>query len=300
MSDPRGCRLAVLGSPIAHSLSPALQGAAYRVLGLDWEYGIRDVPSDGLAAFVDGLGPEWRGLSLTMPLKRTVLPMLDAIDPVAEVAGAANTVLIGRDGDRRTLSGFNTDVYGVARSLRDAGVDSVRTARVLGGGATAGSVIAALAELGAARILVSVRDVARAADLVALGARLGTEVVLHTFGDGADRAEQAPDVVASTLPGSADVPVDFPDDVPRTAVLFDVVYAPWPTRFAARWLAAGGTVVPGIDMLIHQALLQVRIFVGGDPAVPLPDEPAVLAAMAASVDRELGRDWSGPVAVGGF
>jgi shikimate dehydrogenase len=300
MSEAGSARLAVLGSPIAHSLSPALQGAAYRTLGLDWDYGIRDVSSDGLAGFLAGLGPEWRGLSLTMPLKRTVLPLLDAIDPVAERTGAANTVLLRWSAGTRTVSGFNTDVYGVARSLRDAGVDRVRSARVLGGGATAGSVIAALADLGAARILVSVRDVARAADLVTLGRRLGTEVVLHAFGDGADRAEEPPDVVASTLPGSADVAVDFADDVVRRAVLFDVVYAPWPTPLAARWLDAGGSVVPGIDMLIHQALLQVRIFVGGDPAVPLPDEPAVLAAMAASVGRELGRDWHGPVAVGGF
>jgi len=300
MSDAGAARLAVLGSPIAHSLSPALQGAAYRTLGLGWDYGIRDVPSDGLAAFLAGLGPEWRGLSLTMPLKRTVLPLLDTIDPVAERTGAANTVLLDWTGGTRTVSGFNTDVYGVAPSLRDAGGDRVHSARGLGGGGTAGSVIAALADLGGARILVSVRDVARAADLVALGRRLGTEVVLHAFGDAAGRAEEAPDVVASTLPGSAGVAVDFPDDVVRRAVLFDVVYAPWPTPLAARWLDAGGSVVPGIDMLIHQALLQVRIFVGGDPAVPLPDEPAVLAAMAASVERELGRDWHGPVAVGGF
>ena len=300
MTDAGSVRLAVLGSPIAHSLSPALQGAAYRTLGLDWDYGIRDVPSDGLAAFLAGLGPEWRGLSLTMPLKRTVLPLLGSVDSVAEATGAANTVLLRWADGVRTMSGFNTDVYGVARSLRDAGVARVRTARVLGGGATAGSVIAALADLGAARILVSVRDVSRAADLVTLGRRLGTDVVLHVFGDGADRVEEPPDVVASTLPGSADVAVDLPDDVLRRAVLFDVVYAPWPTPLAARWLAAGGTVVPGIDMLIHQALLQVRIFVSGDPGIPLPDEPAVLAAMAASVDRELGRDWTGPVAVGGF
>jgi shikimate dehydrogenase len=300
MSDAGTVRLAVLGSPIAHSLSPALQGAAYRTLGLNWDYGIQEVAADGLPAFLAGLGPEWRGLSLTMPLKRTVLPLLDSIDPVAEVTRAANTVLLGRAGGRRTLSGFNTDVYGVARSLRDAGVERVRSARVLGGGATAGSMIAALSGLGAFRVLVSVRDVGRAADLVALGRRLGTEVVLHAFGDGADRTEEPPDVVASTLPASVDVAVDFSDDVARRAVLFDVVYAPWPTPLAARWSAAGGTVVPGIDMLIHQALLQVRIFVGGDPDVPLPGEPAVLSAMAASVDRELGRDWRGPVAVGGF
>jgi shikimate dehydrogenase len=293
-------RLAVLGSPIAHSLSPALQGAAYRTLGLDWDYGVREVVADGLAGFLASLSPEWRGLSLTMPLKRTVLPLLDSIDPVAEATGAANTVLIGRDGGERTLSGFNTDVHGVVRSLREAGVDGVRAARVLGGGATAGSVIAALADLGAERILVTVRDVSRAADLVHLGRRLGVDLALHVFGDGVDRSEEPPEVVANTLPASADAPVDFPDDVARRAVLFDVVYAPWPTPLAARWLTAGGRVVPGIDMLIHQALLQVRIFVGGDPAVPLPDEASVLAAMAASVDRELGRDWSGPVAVGGF
>lgn len=299
MTDARPARLAALGSPIAHSLSPALHGAAYRVLGLDWHYGTAEITSESLPSFLDSLGSDWRGLSLTMPLKRSVGPLLDSVDPISLHTGVTNTVLFDDGEGRRIRRGFNTDVYGIEQALRAAGVLTIRTAHVLGGGATAASLIVALAGLGAERIVVSVRSPERAANLVELGRGAATDVVVHPFG-AVDRLRVKPDVVASTLPGSAEVDLAFGADVREHAVLFDVTYSPWPTILAARWLEVGGTVVPGIDMLIHQALLQVRIFLSGDPAQPLTDEAAVLAAMAARVGRDVGQDWRGPEPVGGF
>lgn len=297
MSDARPARLAALGSPISHSLSPTLHAAAYQALGLDWRYDAIEVASDGLPTFLDSLDATWRGLSLTMPLKRTVLPLLDSTDAVAQLTGGANTLLLQSTGGRRTLSGFNTDVYGIEQSLRAAGVHTIDTAHVLGGGATAASVLVALAGLDARRVLVSVRSPNRATELAQLD--LGIDVVVRAFGDD-DAAFANPDVVVSTLPGHADVDVPFPTAVRTRAVLFDVAYSPWPTTLASRWLETGGTVVPGIDMLIHQAVLQVRIFVSGSVEVPLGDEPAVLSAMSASVRRHPGRGWLGPGPVGGF
>ncbi|WP_431218107.1 shikimate dehydrogenase family protein [Leifsonia xyli] len=122
-------RLAVLGSPIGHSRSPELHRAAYDALGLDWAYEAIDVTEDALPDFVAGLGPEWRGLSLTMPLKKAVLPLLAETDRIADQTGGANTVLI--DGDE--LRGFNTDVAGIVRALQAAGLDEARYVHILGG-----------------------------------------------------------------------------------------------------------------------------------------------------------------------
>ena len=271
-------RLAVLGSPIAHSQSPALHAAAYRVLGLDWQYEAIDVSEGDLRRFVEERGPEWRGLSLTMPLKREVLGLLDEIDPVAELTHAANTVLL-RDGRRR---GFNTDVYGITRAFRDAGVEALYSVRILGGGATAASVLVAVQQLGATTVRVSLRSPGKAAPLIELAAALGVTITIDQLG-GAGGPVEAVDAVVSTLPGHAAHEVEFPSAVRRSAVLFDVAYSPWPSTFASSWLDTGGVVISGLEMLINQALAQVRIFVDADPHKVLPGEEAVLAAMRAAV-----------------
>lgn len=304
MADAPSARLAVLGSPIAHSKSPALHRAAYDVLGLDWEYEAFDVTSDGLAAFIGSRDASWRGLSLTMPLKQMVLPLLASTDDVATRTGAANTVLFDRgaavpaegslrggtgDGDaasdRAVLRGFNTDVAGIVRALHAAGVTSVRFAHVLGGGATAGSAIAAAAQLGAERVLVSVRSVERSLWLEPLAHQLGLVIQFRALRI-ADRTVDVPDLVVSTLPGGADPGVLFTDSTRRRATLLDVAYDPWPSALARSWQEVGGSVVSGLAMLVHQALLQVRIFTAGDPFAPLPGEPEVLAAMLAAVSLD--------------
>jgi shikimate dehydrogenase len=282
VADPRR-RLAVLGSPIGHSRSPLLHAAAYRVLGLDWDYDAIEVTSDGLAAFIAQCGPEWRGLSLTMPLKQAVLPLLASADHVATVTGAANTVLF--DPDAVGLRGFNTDVAGIVRALAGAGLTSARSVQILGGGATAASALVAAAELGAERVLISARSLGRTVWLEPLAHSLGLRIQIRPIGI-ADRTLTIPDLVVSTLPGGAPVDVLFTDSTRRRAVLLDVAYEPWPSALATTWSAVGGTVVSGLAMLVHQALLQVRIFVAGDPLEPLPNEDAVLAAMleAAGLD----------------
>ncbi|MEY9850840.1 shikimate dehydrogenase [Leifsonia sp. EB41] len=271
-------RLAVLGSPIGHSKSPALHRAAYTALGLDWSYDQLDVSEAGLSAFLDGLGEEWRGLSLTMPLKQSVIPLLTETDRVAEQTGVANTVLL--DGD--DISGFNTDVAGIVRALSAAGLDEAHYVHVLGGGATAASALVAAAELGAERVDVHVRDLQKSVWLEPLAHQLGLRIRIRSFAQ-ADRSLDVPQLVISTLPGGASTEAIYTDSTRRAAVLLDVAYDPWPSVLASAWQAVGGRVVSGLAMLAQQALLQVRIFLSGDVLQPLPDEEGVLEAMLAAV-----------------
>ena len=280
MSDhvARGAtRLAVLGSPIAHSKSPALHRAAYERLGLDWAYDAVEVDGAGLAEFVASRDATWRGLSLTMPLKQDVLPLLDEIDELAVLTGAANTVLFA-DGARL---GFNTDVGGIVRALGEAGLERVRTGVLIGGGATAASALVAMAELGTTTVHLLLRRPEAAEPLVALGRRLGLVVLVSPLAELA-RIDDA-ELVVSTVPGGTELGVAASEALVQRATLLDVAYSPWPTTLAAQWFAAGGTVVHGLEMLLHQALLQVRIFVTGDPFAALPDEAAVLDVMRRSL-----------------
>jgi len=271
-------RLAVLGSPIAHSKSPLLHSAAYTALGFDWQYEAIEVAEGSLAGFVRSRDSSWRGLSLTMPLKKDVLPLLDTRDPLVDVTGAANTVLF----DDGSLHGFNTDVYGVTQAFRDAGVTDLENVTILGGGATASSVLVALGQLGATRATVNVRSVQKAAPLAELGAKIGVDVTVRPLGV-QDRSLIVPDAVVSTLPGHSEHDVVFAAAIRSGSVLFDVAYDPWPSTFATAWLEVGGRVISGLDMLINQAVAQVRIFVSGSASVPLENESAVLAAMRAAV-----------------
>lgn len=285
-TDPQPQRLAVLGSPIAHSKSPALHRAAYRALGLDWRYDAIEVRAMELAAFLADLGPEWRGLSLTMPLKHEVIPMLGELDRVAAQTGVANTVLIGRTDDGRAAStGFNTDVAGLVRALAEAGVTRATHITVLGAGATAASALVAAAELGAESVDVIVRTPSKAEPLVELGRSIGLMVTVSKLTDLAN-PERTTDLVISTLPGGPVLAAEFPAELRRAAVLFDVSYSPWPSSLARSWQAAGGTVCSGLGMLLHQALIQVRVFVSGDPFDPLPDEDSVLQAMRGALAEE--------------
>jgi shikimate 5-dehydrogenase len=274
-------RAAVLGSPIAHSLSPALHRAAHAALGLDdWTYQAIECGEADLASLVGSLGPEWAGLSLTMPLKRTVLPLLDRADPLVTVTGGANTVVFRPDGRH----GYNTDVRGIVDALTESGAPAPETVTVLGAGATACSALAALPELGASEADVLVRDPSRAAALLATAARLRLRVRLRPFGGEEDGAAQSPipGLLISTVPaGAADA---FADRILATgqapAAVLDVVYAPWPTRLAQAASAAGAMVASGFAMLLHQAAAQVELMTG---------KPAPLEAMRAAGEAEIAR-----------
>jgi shikimate dehydrogenase len=247
-------RCAVLGHPVSHSLSPVLHRAAYDALGLDWVYEAHEVTEETLPGFLDALDAQWRGLSLTMPLKRTAVPLLDAMSDRAEQARAANTVVL--EEGRRT--GHNTDVPGVVRALRERDAGPVESAVVLGGGATAASALLGLADLGCRRVTLLVRDELRAAATVATAARHPTppEVDVRPLGTAV-----AADVLVSTIPAAAQDEVVL-GLAEACRVVFDVVYDPWPTPLA-RWTAARGTVlVSGLDLLVHQAVLQVELMTG--------------------------------------
>jgi shikimate dehydrogenase len=264
-------RLAVLGSPIAHSLSPALHRAAYRVLGLDWEYTAVDVPEGALGAFLNTLDASWRGLSLTMPLKREVLPMLEERTALVEQVGAANTVLF----DGGAVRGFNTDVEGIVRALGDHGVRAVRRVHILGMGATAASALAAVRRLGAAEVVVTGRR-AEDAELRRLADDLG--IALSFRAAGAPAPEEV-GLLVNTIPGDLD---DVPG-VDDAEAFFEVSYDGWPSPRARRRLDAGHPVVSGLEMLLHQAIGQVRIFTTGREDGVLEREAEVVAAMRAAV-----------------
>jgi len=256
-------RAAVLGSPIAHSLSPVLHRAAYAELGLtDWSYDRFEVDEAALPGFLEGLGGEWAGLSLTMPLKRAVIPLVDEISETAALVEAVNTVVFTADGRRR---GDNTDIPGMVAALRERGIEQVDSAAVLGAGATASSALAALARVCAGEVVAYVRGEARAAEMREWGARLEVPVRTRDWAHAAE-ALGAPLVIATTPAGATDA---LAGAVPeRPATLFDVLYDPWPTALAARWSAYGGAVVGGLDLLVHQAVLQVEQMTGM-PAAPL-------------------------------
>lgn len=273
MLNPGGTRLEVWGDPIAHSRSPQLHAAAYAVLGRDWTYERRRVPEGAFETELAGLTSEWRGLSLTMPLKGAAHGAAAWRDRPAELTGAANTLLLGAGGPR----GFNTDVGGIVRSLQERHIDGVVRGRIVGAGATALSALVALGELGVERVEVVARRDAAVMPLAGLGEALGIDVRAVSF----ERVEHpAVDVTIATLPGDAVVPDAAADALAANGgLLLDVVYGHWPTALARAWVRVDRTTVSGFGMLLHQALLQVRIFATGDPDVAVDDETAVLAAM---------------------
>jgi shikimate dehydrogenase len=254
-------KAAVLGSPIAHSRSPQLHLAAYRALGLDdWTYERIECGADDLPAIVGGFGPEWVGVSVTMPGKFAALRFADQRTARAELVGSANTLV-------RTASGWradNTDIDGVMGALGQATGPAV----VAGSGGTAPAVIVALAELGVAEIAVVARDATKAARLVELGERVGVRARFCELGSPIDEAT----VLVNTLP--ADVAARYADTLARVPVLLDAIYDPWPTPLAAAVSAAGGRVISGLQMLLHQAFAQVEQFTG----LPAPRE-AMIAAL---------------------
>lgn len=287
MPSSTGRRAAVLGHPVAHSLSPVLHRAAYASLGLDeWHYGLHDVDEHELAGFVAGLDASWAGLSLTMPLKRVALQVADVVQPLAEVTGAVNTLVFQTGG----LSvGANTDVHGLVAALREAqpvgiGVGERLTRGVIiGGGATAASALAAFGELGLHRPVVLVRNLGRAGAVIRAAAAMGVEPSFRKLAsDAAHDALASAEVVISTVPpaASADLAaVVAPMVLTPTQRLLDVVYAGWPTPLGQAWRAAGGSVSPGYLMLLHQACEQVRLMTG---------RPAPQQAMRAALTDAIG------------
>jgi shikimate dehydrogenase len=251
----------VLGSPIAHSRSPQLHLAAYRALGLDgWTYDRIECTADELPGLVAGFGPEWVGVSVTMPGKFAALRFADERTARAELVGSANTLVRTQGGWRAD----NTDVDGLKGAL---GAVAGRAA-VLGSGGTAPAVVVGLADLGVQDISVLARNRDKAAPLLALGPRLGVDVRWIELGTTLADV----DVVVSTIP--ADVAAGYANTVVATPLLLDAIYNPWPTPLATAVEQAGGRVISGLQMLLHQAFAQVEQFT----ELPAPTE-AMRAAL---------------------
>lgn len=271
---PARARAAVLGSPIAHSRSPQLHLAAYRALGLTgWTYQRIECGADELPALVDGFGPEWVGVSVTMPGKFAALAFADERTARAELVGSANTLV------RRRTGWFadNTDVDGVAGALRAAGSAEVRRAVVLGSGGTAPAAVVALRELGAEDITVVARNPAKADRLVGLAAHIGASARFCALDEPAlPDLIGAAEVLVSTVP--AEVASRHAARLAEAPVLLDAIYDPWPTPLATAVRAAGGRVIGGLQMLLHQAYTQVELFTG---------LPAPRAAMTCALDQSV-------------
>jgi shikimate dehydrogenase len=253
-------RCGVIGSPIAHSLSPVLHRAAYRWLDLDWEYDAYEVTERELGAFIDNaLMEHWRGLSVTMPLKRRARYLCDEVDDLAERLDTVNTIVISDDPLRRKMAGYNTDVSGFIDAFAENGVDFIGEILVVGGGATAASAIAAVRRMGGYRATIAVRDPRKAQFVGDVAYGYGFETAVVSLAD-IDKIPPA-EVVVSTIPAEAQG--DYADAlVERTRAVFDVVYDPRRTPLIEAAERAGKTVIGGFDLLLHQAARQVELMTG--------------------------------------
>ncbi len=286
-------RAAVIGHPVAHSLSPALHRAAYRALGLtDWTYEAIDVDVADLAGFVAGLDGHWAGVSVTMPHKVALGRLMHHVEPLAELLGVVNTVLV-QPGAPVTLVGANTDVHGVVHALGE--ILEPATARgpavVLGGGATAASTLAALAQLGFGEPLVQVRSTARAGSTMRAAHAMGIAprfVTVNDHRDAVSRWNEA-DVLVSTLPpraADAFASALLDADEPVRGVLLDCAYDPSPTALVQAWRRLGGTAAGGERMLVHQAAEQVRLMTGLPAPITVMNEALASAMSAGPTDAE--------------
>lgn len=272
-------KYAVLGSPIGHSKSPDIHSAAYRVLGLDWNYSKIEVKKGHLLQFLETLNENWHGFSVTAPLKEEAFRQASERDSSVDLSLVANTLLSTTSG----WKAFNTDIFGIQSAL--ANITMPNSISLIGTGATARSALVALAtKFPAATFLVCGRNSNARNKLLELGKRIGVSI------KGSRKIAKGlvnHDLVVTTLPARAlDLEIMKLDKSwfksPR-GVLFDVAYDPWPSEAAQLWAANGLSVVSGIDMLIWQALAQLRIFYSGSISSPLPNEAAVLLAMRDSI-----------------
>ena len=287
-------RYAVLGSPIAHSKSPVIHNAAYRVLGLDWQYDRHEVGKGALRSFIESLDESWMGLSLTMPLKEEAVRFANNLDYYARLTGAVNTLAkqVGDNG-AAVWNGYNTDVFGIIQAVSQAPVFAGKTIAtelkqvlVIGSGATATSAVTAVKALAPdAVVWLHARNSKTRADLQAYAEQLGLKTkVCKKLGKQANFC----DLVISTLPAHA---LDEAGDklynsrrFKPQGTLLDVAYQPWPSQIAKAWIRHDQAVISGHEMLIWQAVVQLRIFVNGQTDEPLANEIAVVEAMRHDVE----------------
>jgi len=262
-------RAAVLGSPVAHSLSPVLHAAAYAALDLEHTYSAIEVKETDLGKFLAGMDSDWLGVSLTMPLKEVAFSFADACDEIATVTGAINTLVF-----QHGIQAFNTDVHGIVDAVTEAAVSQITSGVIFGSGATARSALVALHRLGATSVICVARNSTDIDRMATIATEIGVRFENARIGDSGWLTS---DVVINTTP------VGVLDEMARevaspAGLLLDVVYNPWPTQLAASWAVTGGTIVSGLSMLLHQAGHQVTLMTG---------EPAPIDQMRYALNAEL-------------
>ena len=260
MSLLNGKKLAVIGDPIAHSLSPVIQQTMLDALGLDCTYERIRVQAGSVADWLptaEGLG--LRGFNATMPHKADLVPLMDELSDDARLFRAVNTVAL-RD-DRRL--GFNTDGEGFLRSLLDEGIEAQgRKVAVLGAGGAARAVILKLASAGAERITVCCRRPEQAAELTSSPAVRVTDLSRSST----DTVLAEADLLINATPlgmhgvGADFESFDFLDALPGTAPVCDLIYRPLETNLLREAKGRGHLALNGLGMLIHQAILALEYF----------------------------------------
>ncbi|MBM7825443.1 shikimate dehydrogenase [Arcanobacterium pluranimalium] len=264
----------VVGDPINHSMSPILHNAGGEYASFE-RYRVQ---KGQLRSFLENLDTSWAGLAVTMPLKQEALAVCDVVDGLAKGVGSVNTLVIQPTGSSSLCVGFNTDVAGIVRAVRECAAERGVFSKVLilGSGATASSALAAAIELGAQRVRVCARRQAGSGVFMAAH-RLNIDLETGSIAQAAQEIQQA-DLVISTLPAHVADPIA--DELTQcaaviNAAVLDVAYDPYPSRLSSAVEKLGGTVVPGWLMLLHQAIDQIRLF-NGD----LAKEEAMREALA--------------------
>lgn len=286
MTSPR---LAVLGSPIQHSRSPRIHSAAYRALNLSWSYEAIELNEASFGDFMKGLDSSWRGFSVTMPLKRAAFDLGATRDEDSTAIGVANTLV--KDG--MGWSAHNTDVGGFIAALQAAEMRPVSDATIVGAGATALSVALALKKMGVESLRIFARNAVQIELLRSTPALQGVRIEgvdLSPYLASPERKSQTlaqrTNLWVNTLPGSVASNLSFGDEAIAMSSIFDLSYDPHPSKLVERWAQEGRLGLDGLELLVQQALLQVRLFVNGDVTSVLPRERAILDQMrSASVER---------------
>lgn len=275
-------RLGILGYPLGHTISPAIQQAALDHLGIEARYESWEVPPERLAEAVEGLrSPDFLGANVTVPHKEAVIPLLDSLDGWAETVGAVNTI-VNQEGE---LRGYNTDSYGFTRGLEEASFDASR-ARVLiiGAGGAARGVALALAGMHVSSIAIANRTVERAEKLarelqskvpnaktvplesgILCPVALRSDLIVNCTSLGMRHSleEGATPLCAGCIPGGA--------------LAYDLVYNPLDTPFLREAGRAGARTTGGLRMLVYQGAASLKLWTGREAPVEVMMEAALMA-----------------------
>ena len=273
---------AVLGKPIAHSLSPVIHNTAYQARGLsDWHYDRYEVDEHMLGDFIDSLNSSWHGLSLTMPLKKAIMPMGETCNHWAEKLGVANTAVFDwKPGvSKPHIRLYNTDVAGINLAITNAlrkiqppapahsMKRPTKNALIIGSGNTATSAIAACSTMQVGHITLAARHAEKAHALAPLAQTFGMTVDVIALPQ-ISEIVSSQDIAICTLPSHAGDPIAQSlmalEDHTIKGILLDVCYDPRPTDLMNVWRTHGGTAIGGEEMLLYQAIPQIAYMTGID------------------------------------